>query len=225
MTGLAEIGTVMMRAAERRIEITAQNVSNASTPGYRPEVSFAHALAADPTAPLVGSALLQNGPERALRQTGAPLDLAVSGATFFVRQGDQFAATQSGQFRLDDDGRLIDGAGRILQAADGGDLVVSSASPTILPDGLVLVEGRPVAKVGTFALPADDRLVQDALPEALTDGAQVHQGAVLPSAVDMASEMVTLNAAMRQAESGAKVFQVWDDLLGRAITRFGEMGR
>lgn len=225
MTGLAEIGTVMMRAAERRIEITAQNVSNASTPGYRPEVSFAHALGVDHTSPIVGSAVRQNEPERALRQTGAPLDLAVSGATFFVRHGDQYAPTQSGQFRLDADGRLIDGAGRILQAADGGDLVVGSATPTILPDGLVLVDGRPVAKVGTFALSAGDRLAQDALPEAVSDGADVHQGAVIPSSVDMASEMVTLNAAMRQAESGAKVFQVWDDLLGRAITRFGEMGR
>jgi flagellar basal-body rod protein FlgG len=45
------------------------------------------------------------------------------------------------------------------------------------------------------------------------------------SNVAMGEEMVTMMAALRQAENGARIVQLYDDLLGRAITTFGQGGR
>ena len=37
--------------------------------------------------------------------------------------------------------------------------------------------------------------------------------------------MVATMLALRQADAGSKLFQTYDDLLGRAITTLGEAGR
>ncbi|WCM29993.1 hypothetical protein NDN01_25485 [Sphingomonas sp. QA11] len=53
----------------------------------------------------------------------------------------------------------------------------------------------------------------------------VRQGMTEASNVSVGDEMVTMMAALRQAESGARLVQTYDDLLGRAITTFGQSGR
>ena len=45
------------------------------------------------------------------------------------------------------------------------------------------------------------------------------------SNVSLGDEMVSTMAVMRQSEMGARLVQVYDDLLGRAITSFGQGGR
>jgi flagellar basal-body rod protein FlgG len=45
------------------------------------------------------------------------------------------------------------------------------------------------------------------------------------SNVSLGDEMVGMMQALRQAESGARLVQVYDDLMGRAITSFGQSGR
>jgi flagellar basal-body rod protein FlgG len=45
------------------------------------------------------------------------------------------------------------------------------------------------------------------------------------SNVSVGDEMVTMMASLRQAESGSRLVQTYDDLLGRAITTFGQGGQ
>ena len=49
----------------------------------------------------------------------------------------------------------------------------------------------------------------------------IRQGMVESSNVSMGDEMVTMMAAMRQAEGGARLVQVYDELMGRALTTLG----
>ena len=51
----------------------------------------------------------------------------------------------------------------------------------------------------------------------------VRQGMVEASNVSMADEMLALMAALRSAESAQRVVQVYDDLMGRALTAFGQL--
>jgi flagellar basal-body rod protein FlgG len=150
-----------------------------------------------------------------------------------LREGDRFYATRSVQLRRDGEGRLVDGAGRFLQASGGGDVAIGAGTPEILRDGTVLIGGQPEARIGLFktpnalaelapgATPATEELSTD-LPEEATAGA-IYQGMVTASNVDLGQEMVELTRASRIAETGARVFQVYDDLLGKAATKLGEI--
>jgi flagellar basal-body rod protein FlgF len=50
----------------------------------------------------------------------------------------------------------------------------------------------------------------------------VQQGAYEASNVTTGDEMVLMMEALRRAEAGQRVMNVYDDLLGRAVTSFGE---
>jgi flagellar basal-body rod protein FlgG len=164
-----------------------------------------------------------------LISTGNPLDLAVSGDGFLaVRAGDQLLYTRQGQFRLGQDGTVVSAQGHVLQQAGGGDLVLQNAAVKILDDGSVLDQGRPIARVGLYGLVAGVTL--DPVSEAhfAASGAMeevaepsIRQGMIESSNVAMGDEMVTMMAAMRQAESGARLVQVYDELMGRALTTLG----
>jgi flagellar basal-body rod protein FlgF len=233
MAGLAELATVMMASAQRRIEVTASNISNINTPGFRSQKVFQQVLDERQTAPVTTLAIPRRTDQPAFKQTGNPLDLAVSGsASLLLRAGDRLIGVSSAQLRRDSEGRLADSLGRILQAAGGGDIVISANNPVILKDGTMLVGGQPEARVGMFASTSevggegnvDHGISAGSLPD-IADDAVLHQGMVVPSDVDLASEMVDLTHAGRTAETGAKLFQIYDDLLGRVATKMGEIGQ
>jgi flagellar basal-body rod protein FlgG len=45
------------------------------------------------------------------------------------------------------------------------------------------------------------------------------------SNVSVGDEMVTMMTALRQSEGGARLVQVYDDLLGRALSTLGQSGK
>ncbi|WP_210275213.1 flagellar hook basal-body protein [Sphingomonas sp. So64.6b] len=216
------------------MEVVSSNVSNVSTAGYKRQVSFADLISAD-RADAVGQLTMRVRPDLAqgkLSDTGNPLDLAIGGEGFFqIRRGDELFYTRSGQFRLAEDGRVVTPQGSALQQAGGGDLILDRMAVEILANGTVLDGDRPVARIGVFMTPARDavegldgstfRLAGDV--EEVAEP-QVRQGMVEASNVSMGDEMVTMMTALRQAESGARLVQTYDDLLGRAITAFGQNG-
>ncbi len=115
-----------------------------------------------------------------------------------------------------------------MQGTEGGDIRLPSTDVQILADGTVLSDGAAIAKVGLFQAPegaaprplggslfAIDEAVEVAQP-------QLHQGMVEASNVALADEMVALMEAMRSAEGGARLVQTYDELMGRAITTFGQ---
>lgn len=167
----------------------------------------------------------------ALKVTGNPLDIAITGgAAMLLRDGDRLMPAVSGQFHRSADGRFVDAVGRVLQASGGGDLVVSRDAPVLLKDGIILVDGQAEARVGAFAIdPSDPEglglSVETGLLPAEAAAATLHQGMTIPSDVDLGTEMVEMTRAARMAETGARVFQVYDDLMGRVASKLGEVGR
>jgi flagellar basal-body rod protein FlgF len=126
-TGIDNVASAM-RNLERRQEIVANNLANVSTDGFKGERAFARLLS-DGVTPAVDTATdFRSGP---ITQTGAPLDLAITGPGFFVVQspgGERYS--RGGSLRLDDNGQLVDANGHaLLGETDGGE----STGPIIVP--------------------------------------------------------------------------------------------
>lgn len=203
----------ILRLSQSRLAQVSENVGNVSTPGYKRGVAYRTmqaALDVDPVAPT-----WHDRTQGKLQATGAPLDLAIEGeGAFELRDGDRMVATRIGQFHRMEDGRLADGRGRIVQDMGGGDVVVPRDTVTILADGTVLDGQRPIARIALRTENGTD-----------AEGAMLRQGMVEASNVTLADEMLSMMTAMREAEGGARLVQMYDELMGRALTTLGQGGR
>lgn len=234
MSGVIESATAVLSAAQRRLEVTATNVANVSTAGYKRQASYVSVAADAHHRGMPAVSTRTDLAQGQLRSTGNPLDLAIGGRGFFqLRTGDTLVYSRQGQFHRAPDGTIVSQQGQVLQQAGGGDLVLDSSEVTVAANGDVTAGGRQVGRVGVFAPAANTTpmsidgsafQLSGAGGEEVADP-QLRQGMVEASNVSVGDEMITMMAALRQAESGARLVQTYDDLLGRAITSFGESGR
>ncbi len=142
------IGLSGLNAASEEINVTGNNIANASTTGFKKSrTELGDVFAAS----VLGGGGLQQGSGVALQNisqdfsqgnigfTGNALDLAINGKGFFVLRGDTgLAYTRSGAFGTDQSGRIINSSNEALQgfaptangdASGGGpltDLVVTT---------------------------------------------------------------------------------------------------
>ena len=231
MSGLMEAATAVMRAAQTRLDVVARNIANVSAPGYKRQSAYATlAATAAARADLPAMATHVDATQGKLEATRNPLDLAISGEGFFaVKVGEQIRYLRQGHFSLRDDGTVVNSQGYALQQAGGGDLVLDRSDVRIEADGTIFDGGRPVAKLAlqTSDAPTSRDGVLFDLPQDAREpeGSAIRQGMVEASNVSTGDEMIAMMGAIREAESGARLAQTYDDLLGRAISNFGLGGR
>lgn len=236
MPGIIESATAILNANEGRLETIANNVSNLTTPGFKRQLSFVELVADSQSGglavpmPRVRSDLAQGR----MQATANSLDLAISGEGLFqLRAGQGFVYSRQGHFRLAEDGTVVSTQGYALQQAGGGDLVLDRAAVEILADGTVLDDGRPIARIALFE-PANENALQplagslfvnagEAMNE--VDRPELRQGMLETSNVSLGDEMAATMATLRQAESGGRLVQLYDDLVGRAISTLGQGGQ
>lgn len=232
MSGLIDAATAVMRASSQRIDSAAVNVANVSTPGFKRQLRSADRAGAPFDAAL--NRLRVDLSAGKLTETGRPLDLAITGDGFFqLRAGDTLIYSRQGAFALDAQGHVVTPQGYALQQAGGGDLVLDKGAVTVAADGTVLDGDRPLGRVAVFqANSAADvsaidgsvfAIAEDAVKA--TDTPSLRQGALEASNVTMGDEMVGMMGALRGAETGARLVQVYDDLMGKAISTFAQAGR
>ena len=230
--GLIEVGGVILSRAAQRVDLCAQNLTNVTTPGYKARAQFSTLLSDAESAPSLDTTPKSGGIDftnGALQNTGNPLDIAIAGSGFFaVRNADGTYYTRNGQFSRDADGRLVTAGGAILQS-QSGDLVAGQGDLKILTDGTVLTDDAPVGRIAvmTFAnqndlQPAGGSLFSAPAGSAKPSGGEVRQGMLEASNVSTALEMVSIMSDLRSAGAGAHVVQLYDDLMGRAVTAFGQ---
>ena len=229
---IPEIAAQILARAERRAETAAQNITNASTPGYRRRIGFEQALSigAPAAARSAGTGALDFAAGQ-LSATGNPTDLAIAGDGFFaVRGEDDLLYTRQGQFHRDDHGRLVNAGGLALQTLEGGDLIVGDGDFQISPDGVVTRDGEAIGRIALYDFSNRAALAQQAAGtfaagEAETLQVQapaIRQGMLEGSNVSMGDEMVAMMEAVRRAETGQRLVNTYDDLMGRALNLFGQ---
>lgn len=240
--GLAIAASGMLAELARQDQI-ANELANASTPGYKParsaQASFGALLVANSaTGQAIGTldagvsiaattTSLAQGP---LAQTGQPLDLALSGDGFFaVQTPDGVRYTRDGQLTTDGQGRLTTAAGLPVLDPSGRPLVVGAdpAAVTVAADGAVSVAGKAVGTIAVVSLADPTR--QGATLFAGTAGArpqgtQVVQGSLEGSNVDAAQAMIEMIVSLRSFEASQKVINAIDETLGRGIDSAGSLG-
>lgn len=163
----------------RMQEAVANNIANATTPGYKEDTaaneSFGNVLAerignASVPVPLtfrhrlgiVGTGTFQA--ERAvyfrqgtITQTGEPLDVAITGPGLFATQepGGGTYYTRGGHFTLDDSRQLVTADGRLVLGTDGAPIVLDGQTVTIYRTGEVIVDDQSVGTIALYDIPGD----------------------------------------------------------------------
>ncbi|MFY9317741.1 MAG: flagellar basal body rod protein FlgF [Burkholderiales bacterium] len=215
------------KMALARQDTLAQNLANASTPGYRAEtVAFrAVPLGGSPTRVFAlestTGADFSSGP---ITQTGRNLDIALSGAGWIAVEGrdGKEAYTRNGGFQVSAEG-ILQTAGGLNVLSDGGPMAIpANAAIRIETDGSVsaLPAAQPnaVISVGRIKLvnpPAADLVrsadglfrVKNGGVAPLDETLRVAPGAIEGSNVNAVDALVGMIAVARQFEIQMKLLQ------------------
>ena len=212
-----------LQMLERRQQVLANNLANASTRGFKAETAFSRLM--DNALATTDTAL--NLTPGALAQTHNPLDLAIEGDGFFVTQtpaGERF--TRNGSFTLDADRRLVD---------DRGDPVVGEKGPIILPPGGVEVDATGAVKVNGRAVdqlriervpPGTDlqheggtRFIPDASRSVIPAGERrLRQGYLEESNVNPMAAMTEMLSVLHRYGAAQRTLSTLDSTRGIAVT-------
>jgi flagellar basal-body rod protein FlgF len=228
---IAESG---MLAELTRQDQIANDLANASTPGYKPDRVTQHSfdellLQNQATGATVGpldeqagitgiTTDLSQGP---LQQTDEPLDVALSGDGFLsVQTPTGTSYTRDGQLSLDAQGRLATSDGLLVLDDKGQPITVGSGTPAIGSDGSVTVGGKAVGTIAVVSLTnpvkQGDSLFAGT-PGAKPAGTVLRQGYLEGSGVNTARTMVDMIVSLRAFESLQRVIHGIDETLGRGI--------
>lgn len=239
---------MMARMSEQ--DVLANNLANASTPGFRRgspiAASFPEALAVvgaagrSPAVPsgsprISGGARLEHsvpdlspGP---IQQTDNPLDIALDGPGFFTVASQQgYTYTRAGNFVLDQSRVLVTANGEpvlgwrgFIQLPEGQDIQIDG-------DGVIFVDGNVVDRLlisSPSNLPALSRgpggFVSSDAPPTPTARASVRQGCVEGSNVNVVKEMTAMMLAYRIYEANQRALQAQDQTLDKVINDVGRV--
>src|SRR3954467_3937621 len=219
-----------MLAEQVRQDQIANDLANASTPGYKADRTTQRSFGAlllntsvtgarvgsQSTAVQVDTITTDFTPEP-LKDTGEPLDFGITGDGFFALQTAQGTRyTRNGQFTTNAQGQLTDATGNRVLGRDGNPLTVG-ADGRVDPRRLNVVLLQNPRKLG-------DNLVSGTPGNVAGQAAgQVRSGALEGSGADPTQSMVDMMASMRAYESGQKVIQTIDETLGKAASSVGAL--
>jgi flagellar basal body rod protein FlgG len=208
-----------LRYWERRQEIAANNLANATTDGFKAERAFARLL--NDALPVPDARTdMRDG---TLRPTGNPLDVAVHNEGFFVVEtaaGQRW--TRGGAWQLSPDKRLADADGNYV-LGERGPIKIAGGTVEIDRQGYVAVDGRIVDRLLLERPNAGVTLQHDEGTRFLRPTAEqrqaidvserdIRQGAIEESNVNSIGTMVDMISIQRNFASAQKVIGVLDDM-------------
>ena len=217
-----------MLAQQVREDQLANDLSNASTPGYKTDASVqsdfgALLLANTATGQQIGQ--LNTGVKlgtpvtdltpAALHSTGQPLDFGIAGTGFFaVRTPQGVQYTRDGQFAQSAQGLLVDGQGNDVLSQNGAPIAVSA-------QGTV-----PASSVGVFNVTSPTKQGYNYFTGTATGRASgiVKQGELEDSAVDPITTMVNMISATQTYQTGENAIQTIDSTMQESSQSVGSLG-
>jgi flagellar basal-body rod protein FlgF len=222
-----DIAASGMVAEQVRQDQLANDLSNASTPGFKadetPQHSFGEVLLANTEGgAAVGSVnegvalgkSFTNMTPGSLQETGEPLDFAIEGSGFFgVKTAQGVRYTRDGQFTVSSKGVLTDANGDPVLGAKGGQIKVS-ATGTVPPSAVGVFEVPGAAKQG-------ENLYTGKAAGKPTG--TVRQGSLEGSGVDAAKTMIEMITSMRSFQSGQQAIQAISQTLQEAASQVGSL--
>ncbi len=214
-------------AEQVRQDQLANDLSNASTPGFKPDESPQHSFGAVLMANTEGGTPIGSVNEGvalgktftnltpgSMQETGEPLDFAVVGDGFFaVKTPQGVRYTRDGQFTTSAQGVLTDTSGNPVLDAKGAQIKVG-ATGTV-----------PASAVGVFEVPGAVKQGENLYTgtAAGKPSGTVRQGSLEGSGVDAAKVMVEMITSLRSFQSGQQAIQAIGQTLQEAASQVGSL--
>jgi flagellar basal-body rod protein FlgF len=230
-----------MIAQSMRQDITANNLANVTTTGFKRDRLFQrHLIDAQSGSEATGElGLLQTQKvstdfsSGGLNPTSGPLDVALQGEGFFVvSDGQKTYYTRNGHFQLSSEGKLITAQGQVVQG-EGGEILLPPGQVTIGTQGEIAVNGQTVGRLKVVTVEESSNLMKagsamfvsknGGAQEAEATGTTVHQGFLETSNVNATQEMVEMIAIMRNYQASSKILQAEDETLQKTVTEIGRV--
>jgi flagellar basal body rod protein FlgG len=219
------------------LDMLANNLANASAPGYKADREFYNTYVSADAAesPDGATGSVMPAIERAwtdyspgtLTPTGNPLDLSLRGSGFFVAVSPNGPLlTRNGNFRLSPAGDLETQDGYAIRGQDGKAIRLDPAQEVqITPEGEVRQDGQSVSRldlvnVGDHAglnKTGKSYFAFSASAISPAAGASVEQGVLESANVQPAESAVRLVSVMRQFEMLQRAANIGSDMTRRAI--------
>ena len=229
-------------AQQRATAVTANNIANADTPGFRTaRPLFGTVLERQMAETPIGGRDLAFAQDRAtwregapgpITRTGNPLDMAISAPDGFFAvetpRGERF--TRAGRFTLDGQGRIVDPDGQPVLGNGGRPIQVGPADTRIdvLGDGTVRSENGPLGRLRVVRFDDAQRLTAEgdrlfAAPDDMApqpvERPGVVGGAVEGSNVRPVLELTRMTEEMRQFQFVAQMAEREGERLSTAVER------
>ncbi len=245
----SNIAVSRLVAAQRAMDITADNLANVDTPGYKSEHTLftdwlsRQGSALSGSAAAAGEASIAYVQDRAtwrdqaagaLTHTGNPFDLALTGDGYFtVATPNGPRLTRNGRFGLMPDGTLSDEAGNAVLDTTGQPIKLSPTDTdvTVAGDGTMSSENGQLGKIGVVqpsdpmrVTPEGGTLFRADVPTAPVTSPGVLQGAVEGSNVQPVLEVTRMMDGLRQFQFISERVQAENDRQQSAIDKLLPQG-
>ncbi len=208
---------------EEKMAVTANNIANVNTPGYRAQnMVFNEFLAdprglKDPLSEVLDYGHYQSTAPGAFQTTGNPMDIAIQGKGYFgVQTPEGLAYTRNGQMALNINGEIVNPAG-LPMTDDGGNPITmppGAKDIAIAHDGTISSDQGVIAKLKVAAFENEqemeatgDGLYRTAQAETPSDDFKIIQGAYEDSNVQAVSEMTRMIQTSRDFQGIQRLMQ------------------
>lgn len=226
----------------KKQETIANNLANASSPGFKKDTVFTEELSraemrraerqTDWQTPMIDQ-VYTNFEQGGLDKTGNTLDIALEGVGFFVfetPEGEQ-VLSRAGRLMADNSGYIVNAEGHRLMG-DGGPLNVAGGEVAIAENGRVEVDNNAVGTIRVVEIPETDQLIKIGKTEfALPQGIDlrqavrfaVRQGYLESSNVEVVTEMIDMITSFRNYEADANAIKAQDESLKNLFNNVGRV--
>ena len=241
-----------MIAVEDRQAAIANNIANASTPGFKRQLAvqegfyqvFAQAgegftrlsQESNPGGGIRLSQTYSDYSDGVVMNTGRPLDIALVGPGMMEVEtpfGPRY--TRSGKLSAGSDGSLVTDHGYRVMGAEGDPIIVSGGIPQIERNGAISVNGQQRGQIKLMEFSDLHELnrsgyslytaPQDVLDRAKPAEDTVVLGQAIESSnVQLPTEISHMMLALRAYEANRKVLSSADETVGRMIDQVGAPG-
>jgi flagellar basal-body rod protein FlgF len=240
-------------ALERQLDVVANNVANATTPGYRADSSLfeeylksgAHEdnfVGSDRRVSYVQDrGIIRDFTPGSTERTGAPLDVSISGKGFFTVQtpaGERY--TRDGGFQLNAQGQLVNSSGYLVLGTGGPitfqptdhDIKISEDGTITVLAGINTQQDSIRGKLKVSSFPDLQQLQKQGanlfsapagMPAQADTKSTVNQGFIEKSNVNSVAEMSRMLEITRTYQSISNMIQAHADLRKNAIQTLAEV--